>query len=198
MLKTLGAVTALSVISFSTTLLSAPIANAQEDGCFIVLPGGQQRSLNRLCGGGTPARTAPSNPSASSPGAGSPQQAGVFQVPIKRRENGIPILDVTFNGSQTFEFMMDSGASDTVLPPHIAQSVGVVPEGTVMVNTVSDRGVPHVIGRVRSISVGGAQLANPMVIVSGPELEHGLLGQNFLERYDVTIKRDMVEFRERT
>ncbi|MGF1676550.1 MAG: hypothetical protein ACFCUV_23155, partial [Rivularia sp. (in: cyanobacteria)] len=41
------------------------------------------------------------------------RQAMVFSSPIKRRVGGTPIIDVTFNGQQQFEMIVDTGASGT-------------------------------------------------------------------------------------
>ena len=54
------------------------------------------------------------------------------------------------------------------------------------------------VGYVDSIEVGGAVIKNvPVAIAPSPELEVGLLGHDFFGDYDVTIKRDLVEFRPR-
>lgn len=117
----------------------------------------------------------------------------VFQVPIKRRLHGIPVINVTFNGTQTFEMFVDTGASKTVLTQQMAAALGIVPIGKVKVNTPTDRGVNMVLGRMASIEAAGAVVKNTLVVVS-PALDTGLLGQDFFSRYDVVIKKNVVEF----
>ena len=121
----------------------------------------------------------------------------VFRVAIKRRVRGTPVINVTFNGSQTFEMVVDTGASGTVITQAMAQSLGIVPEGEVKANTASAKGVRFGLGRVESIAVGGAIAKNVQVAIGVPELEIGLLGQDFYSKYDVSIKQDVVEFHSR-
>lgn len=122
----------------------------------------------------------------------------VFQAIIKRRVGGTPVIDVTFNGTRQFEMIVDTGASGTVITQQTAAALGVVPVGKAKANTASARGVEFPIGYVDSIEVGGAVVKHvPVAIAPSPELEIGLLGHDFFGDYDVTIKRDVVEFRPR-
>lgn len=118
---------------------------------------------------------------------------GAFQVPIKRRASGIPVIDVVFNGNQTFEMMLDTGASGTVITPKMAQALGVKQEGTARVETPNAKDVEFPIGRVASIKAGNAVINNVAVAIS-PTLEIGLLGQDFVSKYEVTIKKEIIEF----
>lgn len=128
-----------------------------------------------------------------------PPQPGksVFRVNIKRRAGGTPVVDVVFNGSQTFEMIVDTGASGTVITPQMAHSLGVRVTGKTTVDTASDRDVEVPLAQVGSLSVGGAQVNNLTVAIGGPALEIGLLGHDFFGNYDVTVKQDVVEFRQR-
>ncbi len=123
---------------------------------------------------------------------------GVFQAAIKSRHGGTPVVDVTFNNGERFEMIVDTGASGTVITQQMASILGVVPIGKARANTASDRNVEFAIGRVNSIEVGGAVISNvPVAIAPLDNLDMGLLGQDFFSNYDVTIKRDVVEFRPR-
>ncbi|MBV9387545.1 MAG: retroviral-like aspartic protease family protein [Chroococcidiopsidaceae cyanobacterium CP_BM_ER_R8_30] len=117
-------------------------------------------------------------------------------MPIKRHQHGVPIIDVTFNGTQTFEMLVDTGASSIVLTPQVAAAVGFVPVGTVKINSATDRGVETVLGHVASVGVAGAVIKNPEVAVA-PALDMGLLGENFFKDYDVTVREKVIEFRTR-
>ena len=124
--------------------------------------------------------------------------SGVFQVAIKSRKGGTPVVDVTFNGNQQFEMIVDTGASGTVITQQMATALRVAPIGTATANTASDRNVEFFIGRVNSIAVGGAVVNNvPVAIAPTTNLDIGLLGQDFFNNYDVTIKLNVVEFRTR-
>lgn len=127
-----------------------------------------------------------------------PPKQPVFQATIKRRAGGTPVIDVTFNGTQQFEMIVDTGASGTVITQDTAAALGVVAVATAKANTASARSVEFPIGYVNSISVGEAVVTDvPVAIAPSPELETGLLGHDFFGDYDVTIKRDVVEFRPR-
>lgn len=121
----------------------------------------------------------------------------VFKAPIKRRVHGTPVIDVTFNGTQTFEMVVDTGASGTVVTQAMAKSLNIVPEGEIKANTASAKGVTFRSGKVESIAVNGAVAQNIQVAIGGTDLEIGLLGQNFFSKYDVSLKQDVVEFHSR-
>lgn len=119
----------------------------------------------------------------------------VFAVPIKRRMGGTPIIEVTFNGNQKFEMIVDTGASGTVITEQMASTLSVVPVGKAKANTASSKAVEFPVGYVDSIEVGGVMVNQIAVAIAGSELETGLLGHDFFGNYDLTIKRDVVEFR---
>lgn len=118
----------------------------------------------------------------------------VIQVPIKRRAGGTAVIDVTFNNQQTFEMILDTGASGTVITREMAAALNVVPEGVIMASTPSHQAVPFPIGKVKSIEVGGASIENVTVAIA-TQLDIGLLGQDFFSRYELTLKETVVEFR---
>jgi len=119
----------------------------------------------------------------------------VFSVPIKRRIGGTPIIEVTFNGNQQFEMIVDTGASGTVITQQMASSLGVVSVGKAKANTASSKAVEFPIGYVDTIEAGGVSVNKVAVAIAGSDLETGLLGHDFFGNYDLTIKRDVVEFR---
>jgi predicted aspartyl protease len=119
----------------------------------------------------------------------------VFSVPIKRRIGGTPIIEVTFNGNQQFEMIVDTGASGTVITQEMASSLGVVTVGKAKANTASSKAVEFSIGYVDTIEAGGVSVNKVAVAIAGSDLETGLLGHDFFGNYDLTIKRDVVEFR---
>lgn len=126
-----------------------------------------------------------------------PTSSGSFQVPIKRRQGGTPVIDVTFNGSQTFEMIVDTGASGTVITQEMAQALGVQPIGSARVDTASQQNVEVPLAMVQSISAGGVVATNVTVAIGGSALKVGLLGHNFFGNYDITVRQDVVEFQSR-
>jgi len=130
----------------------------------------------------------------SSPNEGS--QANVYQVPIRRRSGGTPVIEVLFNGNLRVEMIVDTGASGTVITAKAAAAMDIEPVGKANVNTASAKNVVFDIGYVDSIEVNGALLMDVPVAI-GPDLDIGLLGNDFFGHYDVTIREKEVEFRPR-
>lgn len=127
-----------------------------------------------------------------------PQYPLVFQATIERRISGTPVIYVTFNGDRKVEMIVDTGASGTVLTQATADALGLVPVAKAKANTASAKAVEFPIGYVNSIQVGGAVVKDvPVAIAPASVLETGLLGHDFFGNYDVTIKRNVVEFRPR-
>jgi predicted aspartyl protease len=127
-----------------------------------------------------------------------PRQNKVFIAPIKRRMGGTPVIEVTFNGTQQFEMIVDTGASGTVITQKIAAALGVVPTGKAKANTASAKAVEFPIGYLDSMEVEGMRVNKVSVAIAGTQLETGLLGHDFFGNYDITIKRHVVEFRPQT
>ena len=149
---------------------------------------GQTLNLSQSVCGFVPQELAPTDATAA--------KSGVFQAKIKRREANIPVIEVTFNGKQKFEMMVDSGASKTVITPAMAQALGVVPQGSIQAKTPNGEAT-FGLGRLSSMEAGGLAMKNVVVAIS-PSLDIGLLGQDFFGNKDVTIKQDSIEFRSRS
>jgi predicted aspartyl protease len=133
----------------------------------------------------------------TSRGSGSAATGTAFFAPIVRRAGNTPVIAVTFNGSQTYEMIVDTGASGTLITSQMASSLGVRSVGETSVDTASAQGVSFSLGYVDSIEVGGAVAQNVLVAMGGSELSLGLLGHDFFGNYDIIIRENEVEFRER-
>ena len=141
-------------------------------------------------------RRGPSNPGAQPPASGPANPSGnqkVFQAKIKRRAGGTPVIDVVFNGNKTFEMIVDTGASGTLITQRMATALGVKTVGIARAGIADGSVVEFPIGRVQSIGVGGALIRNVEVAIA-KQMEIGLLGHDFFGNYDVKIKKDVVEF----
>ena len=165
------------------------------------VPGGSSNVFTRPAltpnPSGTASTSTAANPSGSPASANQPAPGSSFLVPIVRRAGGTPVINVTFNGGQQFDMILDTGASGTLVTPAMATALNLTPVGQTRVNTASSRNVTLSLGYVNSIEVGGAIAQNVLVAISGPELSIGLLGQDFFGRYDVTIRQNEVELRAR-
>ncbi|MDX2096412.1 MAG: retroviral-like aspartic protease family protein [Leptolyngbyaceae cyanobacterium bins.59] len=121
----------------------------------------------------------------------------VYQLPIKRRTGRTPVVAVTFDGKRTYDMIVDTGASSTVITPKMAAELGVVGVDRAIVDTASAKGLEVPVGYVNTIEAGGLLRRQVPVIIATSELEIGLLGHNFFGDYDITIRQDIVEFRAR-
>jgi aspartyl protease family protein len=145
--------------------------------CYFVNSKGKVINLSALCGF-TEGRQLPK---------------GTFQARIKRREGGIPVIDVNF-GNQKFEMIVDTGASGTIITTDMAQALGVMPVSKALINTVSANNVEMPLGYVKRMEVDGIAATNVLVGII-PALRIGLLGNDFFGEYEMTVKRDRIEFR---
>lgn len=125
------------------------------------------------------------------------QSSGI--VPILRRQGGIPVISVTFNQRLRFEMLVDSGASMTVITQPMARALGITPAQVVdnrVFHTANGQVVLPIV-YVQSISVGGFQRQQLPVAVAGPEMTIGLLGQDFLQQFDVSLRQDHLQLQRR-
>ena len=114
-----------------------------------------------------------------------------YQATIKSYRNNIPIIDVMFNGSVSFEMMLDTGASNTMITESMSKVLQVKPVRSVPAKTPSGE-VEFPVGYVDSIRVGDNSVQGLPVAI-GTE---ALLGHDFFGDCNINIKRDqnMVEF----
>jgi aspartyl protease family protein len=169
----------LAIATGSVVVGHQPLALAQVDSsCYMVTSSGRVVKLDKLCQGGSSTKVAPTN---------------VFRVPIKYRRGRTPIIEVRFNGRQTFEMLLDTGASQTLITRNMANALGTPVVGSRSF-TIADGSVVQLpIGKVQSMSVSGAEIRDVEVAIA-ERIGVGLLGQDFLNSYDVQIKQNIVEF----
>lgn len=192
----LTAVLAAALSPLLPRLSTAAIAQ-ELDGCYMLSPAGRAIDLSKLCGNAAGNTPSPGGMLSTFTRTNPLPPGQVFQARILRREAGTPIIGVTFNGSQTFEMIVDTGASGTVVTQRMASVLRLVPVAKLKFDTASAKGIELPLGKIHSMEVNGATAQGLLVAIAGPELETGLLGHDFFGEYDITIKRDVVEFRVR-
>lgn len=159
--------------------------SAQPNNCYLEDSNGAMIDLSNLCGRNI-----------STPSTNGKSNSRSFYVTIKRREQGIPVVDVLFEGKKSYEMLVDTGASGTVLTVTMAEELGLQPEGYVLVQTPSSQAVALGRTTIKSMRVGKGEIRNVQVVVS-PSLTIGLLGQDFFTNYNITIKENKIEFQRR-
>ncbi|MDZ8183550.1 MAG: retropepsin-like aspartic protease [Nostoc sp. ChiSLP02] len=150
-------------------------------GCFMVTSSGETVELSRICAT-TTATT-----------SDVPSEDKVFRVPIKRRYGGTPIVEVTFNNKKTFEMIVDTGASATVITRNMANSLQLKTTGIMEAQIADGSEVRLATSKVKSITVGEV-VANNLQVAIAPQADIGLLGHDFFGKYDIKILEKEVEF----
>ncbi len=176
-------------LSLSLTGFTLKVS-AESDECVFQGANGRNIDIGRLCRGNNGATTRV-NTSATN------NKPGVFLLPIKRRVNGIPTVDVTFNGRHRFEMLFDTGATGIVLTDDMAEAIGIKKEKEIPASTAGGMVVVH-LGRATSVQAGNLTKKDLVVGISSHMDSLGLLGQNFFGNYDVTIKKEVIELRARS
>ncbi|GMV40458.1 MAG: hypothetical protein AMXMBFR64_21740 [Myxococcales bacterium] len=118
----------------------------------------------------------------------------VVAVSFDRREEVI-IVDARVNSAHTGRFIVDTGASSVVITQDLAEKVGVsdvLRSSPVFVQTAG--GVVNAFpARLESVDVHGATVSDLPVLVCetmGDDVD-GLLGINFLSRFNVSIDHEL-------
>lgn len=181
-------------LTYAQQQAAAPLPE-RSPGRVIEVPIASSSSSSPAASSSIPA--APQRSQSNAAPAPSPSEGRVYRAPIVRRSGGTPVVLVTFNNNQPFEMIVDTGASGTVITQPVARALGIQAVGETSVATASANNVTFQLGYVDSMEVGGSRRGRMLVAIAGPSLDTGLLGHDFFGRYDVTVRQDVVEFRER-
>ncbi len=118
-----------------------------------------------------------------------------FSVPIKRREDGLPIVAVSFNNQRQFDMIFDTGATSTLVTRQMAAQLNLPLVGARRAQIADGSFVTFPTALVKSQKMKTRTQTDVVVSVAPPAMRIGLLGQDFFKGYNVTIKRNVIEFR---
>ncbi len=117
------------------------------------------------------------------------------EIPLMSRNNSSLAVPTVLNQKVMGTFLVDTGASYTVITPRIAEKLGIeVTEKTPRVRIVTANGhisAPRVT--VPSITIGGVEIRDVEVIIQplgNDLLLAGLLGMNFFKDMDIAFKQN--------
>ncbi|MEC4804680.1 MAG: retropepsin-like aspartic protease [Jaaginema sp. PMC 1079.18] len=119
-----------------------------------------------------------------------------FIIPIKERITGIPLVEVKINNNRSFDMLFDTGASRTLLSGTVASTLNLKAVSKTQAGIADGSVVEFPVVQVNSLEVDGRIQRNFKAAVA-PSMPVGLLGQDFYEGYDVTVKQNAIEFRKR-
>jgi hypothetical protein len=137
-------------------------------------------------------RNAPVSPSGPAPAgaeaSGATIPAGATTIRVKFVKGYGFIVDATINGTTAAKLIADTGAERTQITPRVLTAAGALPakepSGTTSPPTV----------QIASLAVGGLRVERLSVGVVSPiddrENVDGLLGRDFLDRFQVLIDTD--------
>jgi len=91
--------------------------------------------------------------------------------------------------------MVDTGSTGTVITRSMATKLGLSPLGMARMKIADGSVVPLDLTVVKSTKISDRIKRDMMVAVAPHAMDMGLLGQDFFEGYNVTIKKNVVEFR---
>ncbi|RCJ25183.1 aspartyl protease [Nostoc minutum NIES-26] len=180
---TIGNLGLIAVIPTLIFLAFPHRANAEDPGaCFMVTSSGRTIELPKLCG--------------VTKISSEPSDKKVFRVPIKRRLGRTPVIDVTFNDKKTFEMIVDTGATGTVITQIMANTLELQATGIMKAQIADGSQVQFLTANIKSMAAGGV-VANNLQVGIAPKAAIGLLGHDFFGNYNITILETEVEFHHR-
>ena len=190
-----------SIGSFGAIVISGLVWNsgwtdisAIAQSCYMVTASGQRISLGTICGE-APA-TADTTQSPTLKRVQPPTRDGIYRAKIKRRLSSTPVIDVAFNG-RVFEMIFDTGASSTLITKKMAEALQLRPQGYREVIIADGTTIKFPVTIINSATSGGMP-ARKLTVTVAENADIGLLGHDFFSKYDVKIKRQVIEFQPQT
>ena len=131
-------------------------------------------------------------PAAPDPGSGAalgmqPNADETYRISVSRAGTGM-LVQVLLNGTTSAPFLIDTGASDVLVPKSVADRLGlqVGPKTRTKRYATANGVVTHPVVMLRSVALGGARVENvPASITS--DLQFGLLGLSFFNHFTYKI-----------
>jgi predicted aspartyl protease len=119
-----------------------------------------------------------------------------FFVPIIGHRNNVPIVNVTFNDQYQFPMLFDTGASSTLITNSMARKMRLIPANLKRSGLADGSVVEFPTAFVKSQRISTRLQRDVEVAVAPPDMDIGLLGQDFFAGYNFTIKENVIEFRQ--
>ena len=112
---------------------------------------------------------------------------------------GVP---VNINGKGPYDFVLDTGAGNTVITPELAKSIGLEAKPVHGIARGVGGDVQLELAAAETLSVGDAKISNTQVVVlnlskvspKGKLIEHGIIGYDFLRNFETVIDYPQKQF----
>ena len=110
-----------------------------------------------------------------------------YRIRVSRAGTGM-MVEVTLNGSVTAPFLIDTGASDVLVPQAVADRLGlqVGPNTRTKRYSTANGVITTPVVMLRSVALGGAIVENVPASIS-PSMQVGLLGLSFFNHFTYNI-----------
>lgn len=133
----------------------------------------------------SPVRQAPAAPVPSGPD--SSPTARTYRVRVQRAGPSLLVV-ARVNGVHEVPFLIDTGATDVLIPRSVAERIGLeVDAGARTKRYATANGmVEHPVVMLDSVDLGGA-VARDVPASIGPEMQFGLLGLSYFNRFTVHV-----------
>jgi clan AA aspartic protease (TIGR02281 family) len=132
------------------------------------------------------------NPAAPDPGGGTalgmqPDSDKSYRIAVSRAGTGM-LVQVLLNGTTSAPFLIDTGASDVLVPKSVADRLGLQagPNTRTKRYATANGVVTHPVVMLRSVALGGAVVENVPASIT-PGLQFGLLGLSFFNHFTYNI-----------
>lgn len=120
---------------------------------------------------------------------------GSITVNLLRNPQGHYVLDGQING-RTIRFLLDTGATDVVVPARLAQETGLVPEFATRASTANGIITVHSTN-IATLNIGAITLNNiPASINPEMHTDTVLLGMSALRRLEFTQRGNQLTLRQ--
>ena len=110
-----------------------------------------------------------------------------YRIRVQRAGTSM-LVNVRLNNAVTAPFLIDTGASDVLIPQSVADRLGlqIGPDTRTKRYSTANGMVEHPVVMLRSVSLGDASVENVPASVS-PSMEVGLLGLSFFNHFTYNI-----------
>lgn len=133
--------------------------------------------------------------SQTAPQSEDPKKKTVAEIMLLQQPDSTYVVPALVNKKYMATFLVDTGASYTVITPEMAESIGIVIDDTTetVPITTANGTVSAPIVTLNNVSLGGLQVSNVEAVVAdlgdNPQLS-GLLGMTFFQGMELSFKRD--------
>ncbi|MFW9807392.1 MAG: retropepsin-like aspartic protease, partial [Candidatus Thorarchaeota archaeon] len=105
---------------------------------------------------------------------------------------GVPVY---INGNGPYDFVLDTGAGNTVITPELASKIELDPKPVQGIARGIGGDVQLELAEVHKLSVNGSEISYTQAVVldlskvspKGKLIENGIIGYDFLNRFETTI-----------